>query len=86
MKKPELVQVRFTLALGTNKVCECKMDVKYTWIPTWHQMNHVFMVTWTNFKNHLLEVGLTQNRETMALRTLTIVDLFNLIMCEDPHD
>ena len=28
-----------------------------------------FMVTWTSFKNHLLEVGLTQNRETMALRT-----------------
>jgi hypothetical protein len=26
-----------------------------------------FMVTWTIFKNHLLEVGLTQNRETMAL-------------------
>ena len=29
------------------------------------------MVTWTTFKNHLLEVGLTQNQEeTMALRTL----------------
>ena len=35
-----------------------------------------FMVTWTTFKNHLLEVGLTQNRETMALRTLTPIDLF----------
>ena len=22
-------------------VCECKMDVKSTWIPTWHQMDHV---------------------------------------------
>ena len=29
------------------------------------------LVTWTIFKNHILEVGLTQNRETMALRTLT---------------
>ena len=38
------------------------MDVKSTWIPTWHQMGHVFMVTWTSFKNHLLEVGLTLNR------------------------
>ena len=26
-----------------------------------------FMITWTIFKNYLLEVGLTQNRETMAL-------------------
>ena len=26
-----------------------------------------FMVTWTNFKNHLSEVGLTQNRDTMVL-------------------
>ena len=44
-----------------------------------------FMVTWTIFENHLLEVGLTQNRETMALRTLTTVRLFYLIMLEDPH-
>ena len=43
------------------------------------------MVTWTILKNHDLEVGLTQNQETMALQTLTIVDLFDLIMCEDPH-
>jgi hypothetical protein len=34
------------------------------------------MVTWTIVKNHLLEVGLTQNQETMALRTLTLIDLF----------
>jgi len=26
-----------------------------------------FMVTWTVMKNHLLKVGLTQNRETMAI-------------------
>ena len=36
------------------------------------------------FKNHLLEVGLTQNRETMTLQTLTTVDLFYFNMCEDP--
>ena len=41
-----------------------------------------FMVTWTICKNHLLEIGLTQNQEIMALRMLTIVDLFNFIMCE----
>ena len=45
-----------------------------------------FMVTWIIFENHLLEVGLTQNRETMALRMLTTVDLFYFIMCEDPHE
>ena len=28
-------------AWGTNGVWECKMDVKCTWIPTWHQMDHV---------------------------------------------
>ena len=45
-----------------------------------------FMATWTIVKNHLLEVGLTQNWETMALRMPTTVYLFYLIMCEDPHD
>ena len=28
-------------AWGTNGVCECNMDVKSTWIPTWHRMDHV---------------------------------------------
>ena len=28
-------------AWGTNGVCECKMDAKFTWIPTWHRMDHV---------------------------------------------
>ena len=34
------------------------------------------MVTWIIFKNHLLEIGLTQNHEIMVLWTLTAVDLF----------
>ena len=72
-------------AWGTNGVCECKMDVKSTWTPTWHWMDNFFAVTWTIFQNQLLEVGLTQNRETMALWTLTAVGLFNFIMCEDLH-
>ena len=45
-----------------------------------------FMVTWTIFKNHLLEVGLIQNRETMALRTFTTIDLFYYTMREDQHE
>ena len=47
------------------------------------EWNHV---TWTNFKKHLLEVGLTQNRETMTLQILTTIGLFYFIMCEDPHE
>ena len=81
-------QSKFTshYAWGTNIVCEYKMDVKSTWIPKWHQMDNVFIVTWTMFKNHLLEVGLTQNLgETMALRMLATVNLFYFIICEDPH-
>ena len=41
-----------------------------------------FMVTWIISKNHLLEVGLTHSRETMALWTLTTIDLLYL-SCED---
>jgi hypothetical protein len=44
-----------------------------------------FNVTWIVLKNHLLEVGLTQNREAMALQMLTTVDLVYFIMVEDPH-
>ena len=43
-----------------------------------------FMVTWTIFKIHLLEAGLTQNRETIALQTVTTIGSFYFIMCEDP--
>jgi hypothetical protein len=45
-----------------------------------------FKVIWNIFINHLLEVGLTQNRETVALQTLTIIDYFYFIMFEDPHE
>ena len=38
------------------------------------------------FKNHLLKVGLTQNREIMALRMLTTVDLIYFGMCENMHE
>ena len=45
-----------------------------------------FMITWTIFKSYFLEVGPTQKRETMAFQTLTTVDLFYFIMCEDLHE
>ena len=37
-------------------------------------------------KNHLLEVGVTQNQETVTLQTLMTVDLSYSIMDEDPHE
>ena len=41
VEKAERSKFASHYAWGTNIVCECKMDVKSTWIPTWHQMNHV---------------------------------------------
>ena len=52
-------------------------------IPMWHQMGHVVMIAWTIFENRLLEVGQTQNRETMALPNFTTVLLELIIVCED---
>ena len=85
--KAEPVRVRFTLRLRDQWSmwmqggCEVYMD------PNVASNGSCFMVTWTSFKNHLLEVGLTQNwPEIMALRTLTTVGLFYFIMCEDLHE
>ena len=46
-----------------------------------------FMVTCTIIKNHLLEVGLTQNYnwETMVLQTLTIVKIIPFYHGLGPH-
>ena len=44
------------------------------------------MVNRIIFKNHLLEASLTQNWETMALRTLTTVELFYFNTSEDPRE
>ena len=38
------------------------------------------MVTWIVFKNHLFEVGLAHNRETIALLELVTVDLFHFFL------
>ena len=82
----EPFQVHFTLRLRDQQSmwmqdgCEVHVD-------SYMALNgSCFMVTWIIFKNHLLEVGRTQNWETTALRTLTTVDLFYFIMCEDPHE
>ena len=49
-------------------------------------MGHVSWSLGAIFKNRFLEVGLTQNQETNALRTLTTVGLFYFIMYEDMHE
>ena len=49
---------------GTTGVCECKMDVKVHMDPYMALNRSRFTITWTIFKNHLLEVGRIQNRET----------------------
>jgi hypothetical protein len=45
-----------------------------------------FMVIWIIFNNHLFQVGLTQNPETMALRTLITIDLRYINMCDGLHE
>jgi hypothetical protein len=45
VERVEPVQVRFTLRFRDQRsICECKMDVKSTWIPTWHWMFHGHLV------------------------------------------
>jgi hypothetical protein len=44
------------------------------------------MVTWTIFKNNLLELGPTQHWETMAFKTLTIIGWFYFIIFPDPRE
>ena len=86
VEKAERVQVHFKLCLRDQRSmwmqdgCEVYMDSYMA------SNGSCFMVTWIIFKNHLLEVGLTQNQETMALRTLTTIDLFYFVMCKHLHE
>ena len=45
-----------------------------------------FIASWLIFKNHFLKLGVTQNWDIIAFRTLTTVHLFDSIMCEDRHE
>jgi hypothetical protein len=61
------------------------------WMSSLHGILHG--IEWIMFhghlgyiQNHLLEVGLTQNRKTVALQTHTSIDLFYFIMREDLHE
>ena len=86
VEKAELVQVCFRLRLRDQQsMWMQEMDVKSTWIYM-ASNGSCFIVTWTTFKKHLLEVDLTKNLETMALRIHTIVNLFYFMMYEDSHE
>ena len=74
--KVEPVQVDFTLRLRDQWSMDFCMESN----------GSRFVVTWTIFKTHLLEVDLIQKQEIMVLWTLTTIGLFYFIMCEDPHE
>ena len=73
VEKVELVQIRFTLRLRDQRSMWMQDGCK-VYLDSYMASNgSCFMIIWTIFKIHLLEVGLTQNQ---GLRTLTTVDLF----------
>ena len=86
VEKAEPVQVRFTLFLSDQQSAWMQDGCKVYMDSHMALNGSCFMVTWIIFKKHLLEVGLTQNQETVALRTLTTVELLYFIMCENPHE
>ena len=83
-KTVEPIQVRFTLHLMDQR-SKWTQDGCKVCIDSYMSSNgSFFMVTWMIFKNHLLEVGLTQNHETIAFWNLKTIDLFYFRMCENP--
>ena len=55
-------------------------------VTTLHDFGGVLGWPWDTFFWAVTISSLTQNWETMALRTLTIADLFYFITCDDPHE
>ena len=79
VEKPEPVQVRyFTLCLRDqqSEYVHARWMQSLQWILTWHRTDHVSWSLGLFFKNHPLEVGLTEYQETLAFRTLAITYLF----------
>jgi hypothetical protein len=77
VEKVEPVQVRHFTLRSRDQRSMWMQDGCKVYLDSYMASNgSCFIVTLTVFKNHLLEVGLTQNREIMAIQTLTTVDLF----------
>jgi hypothetical protein len=70
-----LVQVCFTLHLMDHWSTWMQYGCKVCIDSSMASNASSFMITWIIFKNHFWEVRLTQNRETMALRNLTTINL-----------
>ena len=84
--KAEPVQVRFTPRLRDQQ-SKWMQDGCEVYINSYMASNRsCFMVTWTIFQNHLLEVGLTQNQKTTTLRPLTTIALFHFILYDNLHE
>ena len=67
VEKVELVQVHFTLRLKDQWSLSMQHGSK-VYLDSYMASNEsCFMINWTIFINHLLEVGQIQNQETMAL-------------------
>ena len=73
-------QVRFTLHLKDQRSTWMQDGCKVYMDSYMASNGSCFMVPWTVFKNHLLEVGLIQNQDIMALWTSTIIGLSYFIM------
>jgi hypothetical protein len=85
-EKAEPVQVHFTLLLRDQQQSMWTQDGCKVHMDSYMASNgSCFVVSWCIFKNYLLEEGLTQIQETMALRTLTTVDLFYILTCVRTH-
>jgi len=83
-KKAELVQVRFTLCSRDHRSMWMQDGCKVYMDSYMASNGSIFMITWIIFQNHPLRVGLTQNRETTALRKFTTTDMLYYIICEEP--
>ena len=86
VESAEPAQVHFTLRLREQRSMWIQDGCKVYMESYMASNGSCFMVTWSTFKNRLLKVGLTWNRETMALWMLTTIDLSYFITCEDPHE
>ena len=82
--KEEPVQVRFTLCLRDQR----SIYVNARWMWSLHGfLSDIKLIVFhghLDYFHHFLEVGLTQNRETTALWTFTIVD-YSIILCVKTH-
>jgi hypothetical protein len=69
----------------TEYISECKMDVKSTWIPTWHPMD---LVSWSLDYFQKPSLGSRSNTKLGYHGNPNAHNnLFKyFIMCEDPHE